>query len=72
MADSGINIALNPETSKDLTRLSKVKKQPVQELIEELIQEAAEREEDIALFKLAVKRDTPNAKFIRHEDINWE
>ncbi|WCR58753.1 MAG: hypothetical protein PG978_000167 [Wolbachia endosymbiont of Ctenocephalides felis wCfeF] len=70
MANSGINISEG--TLRDLTRLARVKKQPVQELIEELVQEAIEREEDIALFKLAVKRDTRNAKLIRHEDINWE
>ncbi|WP_395463586.1 hypothetical protein [Wolbachia endosymbiont of Cantharis cryptica] len=72
MANSGTNIALSKETFKDLSHLSKVKKQSAQELIEELVQEAVAREEDIALFKLAVKRDVPNAKFIRHEDINWE
>ncbi len=72
MENPEINISLGGKALKDLHRLSKVKKQSAQELIEELIQEAAEREEEIALFKLAVKRDVPNAKFIRHEDINWD
>ncbi|MGL9731881.1 MAG: DUF6290 family protein [Wolbachia sp.] len=70
MANSEINISEG--TLRDLTRLAIVKKHPVQGLIEELVQKAIEREEDIALFKLAVKRDTWNAKLIRHEDINLE
>ncbi|QJT93920.1 hypothetical protein HGO53_00050 [Wolbachia endosymbiont of Diaphorina citri] len=72
MESPEINISLGGEALKGLNRLSKVKKQSAQELVEELIQEAAEREEEIALFKLAVKRDVPNAKFIKHEDINWD
>ncbi|MDR0615100.1 MAG: hypothetical protein LBF82_04005 [Lactobacillales bacterium] len=44
MADSGINISLSKETSKCLSRLAKVKKQSVQELAEEFIQEAIENE----------------------------
>ncbi|WP_419247358.1 DUF6290 family protein [Wolbachia endosymbiont of Rhagoletis indifferens] len=71
MADSRINIALSEETSKYLARLAKVKKQSVQELAEGFIQEAIEHEEDIAIVKLAIQRDTRNAKFIRHEDVNW-
>ncbi|MGL9717319.1 MAG: hypothetical protein ACR5K9_01205 [Wolbachia sp.] len=72
MADSGINIALNPETSKDLTRLSKVKKQPVQELIEELVQKAVEHEEDMALLKLSIQRNVPGAETVDLEDVKWD
>lgn len=69
MADSGINIS--EKVLKDLTRLAKVKNQSVQDLAEGFIQEAIEYEEDIAIVKLAIQRDTRNAKFIRHEDVNW-
>ncbi|BDG76241.1 hypothetical protein C1A_291 [Wolbachia endosymbiont of Culex quinquefasciatus JHB] len=69
MADSSINIS--EKVLKNLTRLAKVKNQSAQELAEQFIQEAIENEEDMAIAKLAIQRDTRNAKFIRHEDINW-
>ncbi|MFP3036025.1 MAG: hypothetical protein ACEY3A_03350 [Wolbachia sp.] len=68
MADSDINIS--EKVLKDLVHLTKVKNQSVQELAEQFIQEAIENEEDMAIVKLAIQRDTRNAKFIRHEDIN--
>ncbi|NUX00971.1 hypothetical protein GO685_00260 [Wolbachia endosymbiont of Madathamugadia hiepei] len=68
MADSSINIS--EKVLKDLVRLAKVKNQSVQELAEQFIQEAIENEEDMAIVKLAIQRDTRDAKFIRHEDIN--
>ncbi|WP_395463579.1 hypothetical protein [Wolbachia endosymbiont of Cantharis cryptica] len=67
---AGINIS--EKVLKDLTRLSKVKKQPAQELIEELIQEAAEREEDMALLKLSIQRNVPGAETVDFEDIKWD
>ncbi|WP_265036449.1 hypothetical protein [Wolbachia endosymbiont (group A) of Anomoia purmunda] len=72
MADSGTNIALSKETLEDLTRLSKVKKQPVQKLIEELVQEAVEHEEDMALLKLSIQRNVPGAETVDFEDIKWD
>lgn len=69
VVDFGINIS--EKVLKNLTRLAKVKNQSVQELAEGFMQEAIEHEEDIAIVKLAIQRDTRNAKFIRHEDINW-
>jgi hypothetical protein len=48
-----------------------VKNLSVQELAEEFIQKAIEHEEDMAIVKLAIQRDTRDAKFIRHEDVNW-
>ncbi len=69
MTDSGLNIS--EKVLKNLARLAKVKNQSVQELAEQFIQEAIENEEDMAIAKLAIQRDTRNAKFIRHEDINW-
>ncbi|NSM56987.1 hypothetical protein HET73_06725 [Wolbachia endosymbiont of Atemnus politus] len=70
MADSGINIS--EKVLKNLTRLAKVKNQSVQELAEQFIQEGIEYEEDMVIVKLSIQRDTRNAKFIRHEDVNWE
>ncbi|MBC6686062.1 hypothetical protein H9I48_02240 [Wolbachia pipientis] len=69
MADSGIDIS--EKVLKNLTRLAKVKNQSVQELAEEFIQKAIEHEEDMAIVKLAIQRDTRDAKFIKHEDVNW-
>ncbi|UVW84066.1 hypothetical protein [Wolbachia endosymbiont of Aedes albopictus] len=69
MADSGIDIS--EKVLKNLTRLAKVKNQSVQELTEEFIQKAIEHEEDMAIVKLAIQRDTRDAKFIKHEDVNW-
>ncbi|OAL99154.1 hypothetical protein [Wolbachia endosymbiont of Dactylopius coccus] len=66
------SIALSKETLEDLTRLSKVKKQPVQELIEELVQEAVEHEEDMALLKLSIQRNVPGAETVDFEDIKWD
>lgn len=37
MADSGINVALDPKTSHQLTRLAEVTKESVQELAKQLI-----------------------------------
>ncbi|MFP3014999.1 MAG: hypothetical protein ACEY3B_01580 [Wolbachia sp.] len=69
MAGSGIDIS--EKVLKNLTRLAKVKNQSVQELAEEFIQKAIEHEEDMAIVKLAIQRDTRDAKFIKHEDVNW-
>ncbi|GFQ82736.1 uncharacterized protein TNCT_725271 [Trichonephila clavata] len=66
------NIALSKEALEDLTRLSKVKKQPVQELIEGLVQEAVEHEEDMALLELSIQRNVPGAETVDFEDIKWD
>ncbi|NSM56633.1 hypothetical protein HET73_04105 [Wolbachia endosymbiont of Atemnus politus] len=62
MADSGINIALDQETSHNLAKLAEITKESVQELAKRLVIEGIECEvEDIALYK-TVKEC---------EDIDW-
>lgn len=73
MADSGINIALDPETSKYLAELSELTKQPAQELAEKLLKEAIELEiEDFLVSKISDERDVEGAEIVDFEDINWD
>jgi energy-coupling factor transporter ATP-binding protein EcfA2 len=69
--DSSTKIALNKETLEDLTRLTKVTNQSVQEPEKEFVQEEIEHEKDMALLQLAIQPDVSVAKLIRHEDVNW-
>ncbi|QOD38197.1 hypothetical protein [Candidatus Wolbachia massiliensis] len=69
MADSGISITFNPKISHNLTRLSEITKEPVQELIERLIVEGIECEVDEIAFTDIVKECTaPGAETIKYED----
>ncbi|MGL9778841.1 MAG: hypothetical protein ACR5K5_00960 [Wolbachia sp.] len=69
MADSGINIALDSETSHHLTRLAEVTKESVQELAKKLIIEGIEcKIEEIEISDLIKKRDFPGAETIKYED----
>ena len=71
MADSSTKIALSRETLEDLACLAEVTNQSVQELEEEFVQAETEHEKDMALLHLAIQRDVPGAKLIRHEEVNW-
>ncbi|MGL9718483.1 MAG: hypothetical protein ACR5K9_07495 [Wolbachia sp.] len=71
MADSRVNITLNHEISEYLTELARIKNQSIQDLAQELMQEAIEIEkEDMALAELAAKRS--GAKRVKFEDVKWE
>jgi predicted DNA-binding protein len=73
MASSGINIALDPETSKHLTELSEFTKQPAQKLAEKLLREAIELEiEDFLVSKISDERDVEGAETVDFEDIKWD
>ncbi|OAL99157.1 hypothetical protein [Wolbachia endosymbiont of Dactylopius coccus] len=73
MADSGINIALDSETSKYLTELSESTKQPAQELAEKLFKEAVKLEmEDFLVSKISDERDVEGAKMTKSEDVDWD
>ncbi|MDR0288723.1 MAG: hypothetical protein LBH78_01550 [Rickettsiales bacterium] len=72
MADSGINITFNHEISEYLAELARIKNQPIQDLAQELMQEAIEIEkEDMALAELSIKRNTPDAEIVDYEDVKW-
>ncbi|NSM56281.1 hypothetical protein HET73_01320 [Wolbachia endosymbiont of Atemnus politus] len=71
MADLRVNITLNLEISKYLVELARIKNQPVQDLAQELMQEAIEIEkEDMALAELATKRS--GAERVKLENVKWE
>ncbi|WP_250296714.1 hypothetical protein [Wolbachia endosymbiont of Oedothorax gibbosus] len=73
MANLGINIALDPETSKYLAELSEFTKQPAQELAEKLFREAVELEmEDFLVSKISDERDVEGAKMTKSEDVDWD
>ncbi|WP_395463566.1 hypothetical protein [Wolbachia endosymbiont of Cantharis cryptica] len=70
---TGINIALDPETSKYLAELSEFTKQPAQELAEKLFREAVELEmEDFLVSKISDERDVEGAETVDFEDIKWD
>ncbi|MGL9703062.1 hypothetical protein [Wolbachia endosymbiont of Cimex lectularius] len=69
MADSGISVTFDPETSHRLTRLAEVTKESVQELVKQLIEDGIEcKIEEIALADVIKERDTPGAETIKYED----
>lgn len=70
MADA--NIALSKETLQNLTKLSELTKQPVQELAEKLISKAIEDEmDDFLLSMVADQYDVEGAETVRSEDVDW-
>lgn len=66
-----VNITFEESTAGLLSYLAKHEHRSVSSLAKELILEALERREDMALSLLAEKRDKPKAKRIKHEDI-WK
>lgn len=66
------NIAISKETLQHLTELSKLTKQPAQELAERLISKAIEDEmEDFLLSVVANKYDVEGAEMVRSKDVDW-
>ncbi len=63
-----INITFEKATASLLSRLAKAEHKSVSRLGRELIIEALERREDLALSKLSELRDTPRAKRVKHKD----
>jgi predicted DNA-binding protein len=63
-----LNITFDPEKTAILMELAKKNHRSVSAIAKELILEALERREDIALSVLAEKRDSPRRKKIRHQD----
>ncbi len=63
-----INITLEKSVAGLLITLAKSEHTSVSHLAKELILEAMERREDIALSTLAELRDTPKARKVKHDD----
>ncbi len=63
-----INITFDKKTAGVLASLAVQEDQSVASLAKELILDALERREDLALSALAEIRDIKNAKIVEHED----
>ena len=63
-----LNITIDPEKAAMLMELAKKNHRSVSAMAKELILEALERREDMALSTLAEKRDSPRQKKIEHEN----
>ena len=63
-----INVTLEPELAKIIQGLAKINKQTISNIAKELILDALESREDIALAKIAKIRDTTNKKTISHKN----
>ncbi|WCR59889.1 MAG: hypothetical protein PG978_001341 [Wolbachia endosymbiont of Ctenocephalides felis wCfeF] len=73
MANSGINIALDSETSRYLAELSEFTRQPTQKLAEKLFKEAIELEmEDLLASKISNERDVEGAEELEDSEDIWK
>ncbi len=63
-----LNITFDPEKTIILIALAKQNHQSISAMAKELILEALERREDMALSALAEKRDTKHHKKVKHQD----
>lgn len=66
-----INITLDKASASELARLADIEDRTVASLAKELIFEALERREDLALSTLAISRDTKKTKRVKHQDV-WK
>jgi predicted DNA-binding protein len=66
-----LNLTLPEDLEEMLTALAKRDKVSVASVATKLIQTAIEIEEDAVWARLAAERDTPDAKFISHEEF-WK
>lgn len=65
------NVTFDPATAMVLASLAKREHKSMAHVTRELVQEALERREDMALSKIAEKRDTKKAKTVKHKDV-WK
>ena len=63
-----INLTINAEEASVLNDLAKKQKKSVSGLVYELVIEALEKREDLALSEIAKLRDKPKSKRISHKD----
>ncbi len=66
-----INLTLQETTAAIVSKMAKKQKKSISALAKELILEALEKREDIALSDIANARDTKNAKRIAHDEV-WK
>ncbi len=66
-----INITFEEATAVLLSELAKSEQRAVASIAKELVLEALERREDMALSAIAKKRDVPKAKRVKHDDA-WD
>ncbi len=66
-----INITFEEATAVLLTELAQSEQRSVASLAKELVLEALDRREDMALSAIAKKRDVPKAKRVKHDDA-WD
>jgi hypothetical protein len=66
-----INITLEASTAVFLTSLANHEHKSLSSLAKELVLEALERREDVALSSIAAIRDTSKTKRVKHNDA-WE
>ena len=63
-----VNVTFEESTVEFLTDLAKQEDKSVSSLVKELILEALERREDVALSAIAEIRDVQHTKKIKHDD----
>lgn len=66
-----INITIEPETMEILTQMAEQERTSVSSLSKELILDALDRREDIALTKIAYERDIDGAPRLSDKDV-WD
>ncbi len=66
-----IHITMNPEETALLEALADKENKSISSLAHELILDALDRREDIALSAIAQARDQKDEKTLRHEDV-WK
>ena len=63
-----INVTLDKELVAELKELAQHKDKSISNLVQEFIEDALDREEDIALSRLADSRDHEKSDLVSHED----
>lgn len=66
-----VNITFEKASATLLSELARSEQRSVSSLAKELVLEALERREDMALSAIAKKRDVPKAKRVKHDDA-WD
>jgi predicted DNA-binding protein len=66
-----VNVTFEETTAEFLTELAEQENKSISSLVKELILEALERREDIALSAIAEIRDIQHAKKTKHDDV-WK
>ncbi|MEX0848696.1 MAG: CopG family transcriptional regulator [Candidatus Dependentiae bacterium] len=65
------NITMEPEMADHLNKLAKKRSISASKLVQELVADALDRYEDMALSELADERETVTQKVVAHDDV-WK